>query len=373
MIDPVPDSDSDWLISVIVPAHNSEATLGETLGSIARQRHRRLEILIVDDGSTDGTVALAEKFCAVEPRARLFVQANGGVAAARNAGLRHARGDYVAPIDGDDVWHPDHLSYLIEAMRDSEPRYGFVAARHRQIDRQSRIIGSSPPIRCRSDAVDALLFQNFVGNGSALLLDRAAAIEAGGYDERLRQAGLEGCEDYLLQLCVAASHPVAVVDVFTVGYRRLTTSMSSNVQRLVESGRLAVALFLREHDVARRRPTQWRAPLARLTMRDHWARGSHLKAAFALFKAFLLDFRGTTGALVAYMLLIAFGRQRANARPAFDLTDPRLELDTPIDRARRTASRWIYGTGRAGHRSMQRQPAILSPSRAATSAASPEA
>ena len=94
------------LVTAIVPAFNAAETIGETLESIARQSYRNLEILIIDDGSTDDTRRLALGFCASEGRARLLQQANGGVAAARNAGLTAATGRFVAPIDADDLWHP---------------------------------------------------------------------------------------------------------------------------------------------------------------------------------------------------------------------------------------------------------------------------
>ena len=81
------DEPAGQLISVVVPAFNSEETLAETLASVARQTHRKLEIIIVDDGSTDRTAQVAEQFCATEPRARLIGKPNGGVASARNLGI----------------------------------------------------------------------------------------------------------------------------------------------------------------------------------------------------------------------------------------------------------------------------------------------
>ena len=97
------------LVSVVMPAWNAEATIVEALRSVAAQTYRDLEIIIVDDGSTDATAALAKEFCASDPRARTVRRSNGGPAAARNLGIAEARGEWIALIDADDVWHPTKI------------------------------------------------------------------------------------------------------------------------------------------------------------------------------------------------------------------------------------------------------------------------
>jgi glycosyltransferase involved in cell wall biosynthesis len=94
------------LISCIVPVFNGEKYLGEALQSILRQTHRPLEIIVADDGSTDGTAAVVSAYGA---RVRHLKQSNSGPAAARNLGLRAAQGDFVAFLDADDLWHPEKL------------------------------------------------------------------------------------------------------------------------------------------------------------------------------------------------------------------------------------------------------------------------
>jgi glycosyltransferase involved in cell wall biosynthesis len=94
------------LISCIVPVYNGEAYLGEALESILAQTWRPLEIVVVDDGSTDGSAAVAEAYGAI---VRVINQANAGCAAARNAGVRAATGEFVAFLDADDFWHPEKL------------------------------------------------------------------------------------------------------------------------------------------------------------------------------------------------------------------------------------------------------------------------
>jgi len=95
------------LVTCIVPVYNGEAFLGEALDSIVAQRHRPIEILVIDDGSTDGTAGIAA--AAREAAVRYARQDNAGGAAARNRGIAMAQGDFVAFLDADDLWPPDKL------------------------------------------------------------------------------------------------------------------------------------------------------------------------------------------------------------------------------------------------------------------------
>jgi glycosyltransferase involved in cell wall biosynthesis len=102
----------EGLVSVIVPAYNAEAFIAETLDSAFAQDFRPLEVIVVDDGSTDRTAEIAGRY-----EVQLVRQPNRGPAAARNAGLARARGDYIAILDADDVWPEDRVSCLVEALR----------------------------------------------------------------------------------------------------------------------------------------------------------------------------------------------------------------------------------------------------------------
>jgi glycosyltransferase involved in cell wall biosynthesis len=99
------------LVSCIVPVFNGERYLAEALQSIAGQTYRPIEILVVDDGSTDRTPEIAAQF---SPGVRCLRQANAGPAAARNRGLDAAAGEFVAFLDADDLWHPEKLARQVE-------------------------------------------------------------------------------------------------------------------------------------------------------------------------------------------------------------------------------------------------------------------
>ncbi len=101
-----PDASDLPLVSVVIPAYNAAATLPETLDSVLAQTWPNLEIVVVDDGSTDGTAGVLARYA---PRVRAIRQANGGLAAARNAGLAAARGEFVALLDADDLCEPERI------------------------------------------------------------------------------------------------------------------------------------------------------------------------------------------------------------------------------------------------------------------------
>ena len=106
------------LVSVVVPAWRAEKTLAATLDSILCQTWREIEVLVVDDASPDGTLALAQNYAAKDARVRALLQPeNGGVSNARNRGVREARGEWIAFLDSDDLWMPEKLERQMEILR----------------------------------------------------------------------------------------------------------------------------------------------------------------------------------------------------------------------------------------------------------------
>ena len=106
-------------VSVVIPTYNCAKFLGRTIDSALRQTYRDFEIIVVDDGSTDGTQALV---AAYEESVRYVYQTNQGASAARNAALSRASGEFIAYLDADDLWRPDKLSRQEESRGDSRLR-----------------------------------------------------------------------------------------------------------------------------------------------------------------------------------------------------------------------------------------------------------
>ncbi len=111
------------LVTVIIPCYNMEPYLAETLESVIAQTYRNLEILVVDDGSKDGTARVAHEFAARDPRVKLLEQPNKGASAARNLGLDHTHGKYIALVDGDDWWLPTKIEKHV-AHLEADPSVG---------------------------------------------------------------------------------------------------------------------------------------------------------------------------------------------------------------------------------------------------------
>ncbi|MBY5363141.1 glycosyltransferase family 2 protein [Rhizobium leguminosarum] len=229
------------LVTVVIPAYNAEKTLLETLKSVSNQSYDKLEILVVDDGSRDGTLALASDYGLNDHRVRVLRQDNGGVARARNHGIREARGLYVAPVDADDIWHPSKIELQLQALRKFPDARGVVYNWYAAIDENGIIFGHSRPVMHEGDVFEDLLRENFIGNGSTPLMPRAEIIRCGGYDAGLRDSGAEGCEDLKLYLALAETLPFALVPDFLTGYRFTKGNMSSNAYRMLKSHALVMA------------------------------------------------------------------------------------------------------------------------------------
>jgi glycosyltransferase involved in cell wall biosynthesis len=191
------------LFSVVVPARNAEDTIGRTLDSVLIQTCRDLEIIVVDDGSTDSTALIAEQ---ADSCVRVERQENRGVSSARNAGIRLARGRWVSFLDADDLWLPNYLAEMRTRLeRDPEPGLVFTdswvydepAAR---IRRQPMMARRRPAdIPSAPDAfLKLLLAGNFVFTSATVPLH--VLIELGGYDDELTRA-----EDYDMWLRIAAA------------------------------------------------------------------------------------------------------------------------------------------------------------------------
>jgi glycosyltransferase involved in cell wall biosynthesis len=234
---------SSELVTVIVPAYNASLTIGATLDSIRAQTHTNLEVLVIDDGSTDDTAEVVLRYASMDRRIRLIRQANEGVAAARNRGIAEARAEYLAPIDADDLWRPEKIERQLQALRIGGPRVGLVYCWFALIDEKSRIVSLRHRPVDEGDVLARMCLGNVVGNGSSALIRRSVALEVGGYDSSLRARQAQGCEDLKFHLQIAARYHFAVVKDHLTGYRRTRRSMSSDAAQMMRSYELVAAEF----------------------------------------------------------------------------------------------------------------------------------
>jgi glycosyltransferase involved in cell wall biosynthesis len=213
------------LVSVILPAYNAAGFIGETLDSVLAQTLSSLEVLVIDDGSQDDTNAIVDRLAREESRVRVVHQENAGVGAARNAGIRSARGTYIAPIDADDLWSPHKLEKQVARMEECGDETGMVYCWSDLIDGTGRSVGASRPYRIEGRITRALIVRNILANASVPLFRAKALSDVGGYLTRDQQGGAQGCEDWDLALRVAERHEVRVVPEVLIAYREVPSGL----------------------------------------------------------------------------------------------------------------------------------------------------
>jgi glycosyltransferase involved in cell wall biosynthesis len=222
-------------VSVIIPAHNAERFIAETVDSALAQTHPDVEVIVIDDGSSDGTGRILEAY---GPAIRVHTQPNTGVGGARNTGARLATGDWVAFLDADDVWVPRK----IEAQLDAVGNAAWIYTNRFNFGDRGPVPELQSDCALMTDGdvfVPLLLRGNFITVSSVMMRTRLF-LELGGF---VRQNG--GCEDWDLWLRAAAQgHEVRYLPEPVVGYRMSATSMSTNHRAMAAARRVVLARAL---------------------------------------------------------------------------------------------------------------------------------
>ncbi|NJP08247.1 MAG: glycosyltransferase family 2 protein [Leptolyngbyaceae cyanobacterium RU_5_1] len=223
------------LVSVVIPAYNAEDFIERTLRSVLAQTYRNIEVLVVDDGSTDRTAAIVRRIANQDSRVRLLQQVNIGVAAARNLAIQHASGEFIAPIDADDIWYPKNLEKQVNCALEGGSLVGVVYSWSVCIDETDALLGGIRAFSIEGNVFLTLLCHNFLGNASASLIRRSCLEQIGTYNTKLRLQNAQGCEDWDLYLRIAEHYQFRVVPEFLIGYRKLTNSMSRDYTAMANS------------------------------------------------------------------------------------------------------------------------------------------
>ena len=157
-------------VSVVIPLYNTERYIRECINSVLQQQFDDFEVLVVDDGSTDRSARYVQQFA--DHRVRYIFQENRGLPGARNTGIRHARGDYIAFLDADDYWHPSKLERHVKHL-DGNPRLGVSYSGSAFINQDSNLIGVHQDPKLFGISAQDIYCMNPIGNGSAPVIRKA--------------------------------------------------------------------------------------------------------------------------------------------------------------------------------------------------------
>lgn len=196
------------IVSVVIPAFNAAKTIAGTLSSVLAQTLGDFEVVVVDDGSSDGTAQIAASLG--DPRIRIITQHNHGAAGARNTGITAARADLVAFVDADDLWLPPKLERQVSLLR-ADPRAEAVQTAAYFVDDQLRVLSVRPCLDAIDSLARSLRFENLPAFASSVLVRRRCLLEIGMFDPDLviledwdlalrlsRRASLRGIEEPLV-------------------------------------------------------------------------------------------------------------------------------------------------------------------------------
>jgi glycosyltransferase involved in cell wall biosynthesis len=211
------------LVSVVIPAYNSRAYIGEAIDSCLAQTYPNCEIIVIDDGSTDDTADLVKS--RYGDRIRYIYQGNAGPGAARNRGIEAARGAFIQLCDSDDLLLPQKIARCMEVFQ--QPEVGVVYTNYRYVQEDVRTPRDipTPPLLSGEVFCDLLLSDANVILTSTTLIRRAALLEVGRFDER---PDLRCAEDWDLFLRLAAKYQYASIDEELVFYRCRPGGVTAN-------------------------------------------------------------------------------------------------------------------------------------------------
>lgn len=235
------------LVSVVIPAYNAARYIERTLASVLCQTYQNLEIIVVDDGSQDETSTLVQAIAQQDWRVQLLQQSNQGVASARNAGINHARGRFIAPLDADDIWYPHNIEKQVKRLQIAGPNVGVCYAWSIDIDSKEQPIGNYRAAAIEGSVYRSLICHNFIGNASATVIRRSALSKVGCYDITLKHHEAQGCEDWDLYLRLANKYQYCFVPDFLIGYRKAASSMSANNYRMSRSHKMMLQAVKKAH------------------------------------------------------------------------------------------------------------------------------
>lgn len=212
------------LVSVIIPCYNHARFLAESVDSVKQQTYTNVEIIVVDDGSTDDTKMISESL----PGIRYIYQANQGLSSARNTGFQNSEGDYVVFLDADDYLYPDAIRINLEYLQQN-PSWAFVSGWHDKVDEWKYLVEKDELSVIEDNHYIHFLQGNYIGMHAAVMYTRQVL------NEFKFDTSLKACEDYDLYLRITRKYPVGCHDKNMAAYRIHGTNMSGSIPFMLKS------------------------------------------------------------------------------------------------------------------------------------------
>lgn len=228
------------LVSVITATYNMGAYLGDTVESLLAQTHPAMEVVVVDDGSTDDETPAVLARYADDPRVRIVRQENAGQTVAKNRGLREATGEFVGFCDADDLWRPEKVARQLPLF-DDEGRVGVVYGNFQFIDGEGAPIDTVRPRTHSGRITGPLLADNFV-HFPTTLVRRSVIDEFDGFDESLSMA-----IDYDLWLRISTAYEFVYVPEILVDYRIWSGQMSHRTGERLDNALRMMRAFIERY------------------------------------------------------------------------------------------------------------------------------
>ena len=324
-------------ISVIIPAYNAEHTIVETIQSVQQQTFQDFEIIVINDGSQDKTLELLQTI--QEQRLKVFSYENGGLCTARNRGIIHAMGEFIAFIDADDLWTADKLELQLKALQQNpEAGVAYSWTCFMDVDEQGKAASflPSPQYSFAGNVYQNLLVSDFIHSGSNTLIRRKAIESVGKFDPTCT-----GCADWDYWLRLSVHWQFVFVPKYQILYRRTHGSMSSKVEVMKKEALIAIEKayqaapselqYLKTHTL-----TSFHIYCTSLYLQHRTDRNGisharqHLWSAIRLNPKLLLD-RTTQKLLIKFFLKQVFPPTASSylferLRKPISMSDPRLEL-----------------------------------------------
>ena len=263
-------------VSVIIPTYNSATFLPETIESVLAQTYEDYEIIVVDDGSTDSTKEVLDPY---SDKIKYIYQQNHGAGSARNTGIKHSQGEYIAFLDADDIWLPEKLHIQANYL-DNNPEIAMVYSQSLRISVGGKSLSKKSRDRNlpSGEVFNKLFLRNFILTCTAVMVRKRVLNTIGLFNESLITS-----EDWDLWLRIAREFKVSGIGKYLCKRRQLSESLSRNREIVYKSRRLVIEQHYKSSQGSDRpiAPALYKKALARLLYRVgnlHLAQGDKKKA-----------------------------------------------------------------------------------------------